>query len=185
MRVFYRLLQTWRSITGKPQSKNLLEIQSTLSPELFSLFGQMHPGEQAHSISVYRHLLNQRIQNKELLEAALLHDVGKTRYPLRLWERVVIVLGNSFFPEKVKFWSAGKPEGLKRPFVVAQKHADWGADMASQAGASKLTADLIRRHQDPLPTENELLESMTDMPSNKKFTETELLFLLQQSDNLN
>lgn len=185
MRVFYRLLQTWRSITSKPQSNDLLEIKSTLSPDLFSLFVQMQPSEQAHSIAVYRHLLNQNIQNKDLLEAALLHDTGKNRHPLRVWERVAVVLGNAFFPDKVKFWSEGNPEGLKKPFVVAQKHAEWGAKLASQAGASKLTADLIRQHQDTKPSLNGVLESVQEMPSNKEFTEVELLYLLQRSDNLN
>jgi hypothetical protein len=185
MRVFYRLLQTWRTLTSKPKRNDLLEIQSTLSPDLFSLFNQMHPSEQAHSIAVYRDLLNQKIQNKDLLEAALLHDAGKNQHPLRLWERVVIVLGNAFFPENVKTWSDGKPEGLKRPFVVAQNHPEWGADLASQAGASKLTADLIRRHQDSMSDENGILESMQEMPSNKELTIPEMLSLLQRSDNLN
>jgi predicted hydrolase (HD superfamily) len=32
--------------------------------------------------------------------------------------------------------------------VVAEHHAGWGADLANQAGATPLTVELIRRHQD-------------------------------------
>ncbi len=184
MRVHYRLFQTWRTLTSKPQSSDLLEIKSVLSPGLYSLFIQMHPSEQAHSIAVYKNLLSQGIQNKDLLTAALLHDVGKNRHPIKLWERITIVLGETFLPEKAKLWSEGKPEGLKRPFVVAHRHAEWGADLAAQAGASKLTADLIRRHQDSIQNNKGAITSDQMNSSNRDFTETELLFLLQRSDNL-
>ena len=185
MRVYYRLLQTWRTIFSKPQRNELLEIQSILPPELFALFVQMHPSEQAHSIAVYRHLLKQEIRNKDLLEAALLHDVGKNRYPLRVWERIVIVLTNAFFPKKTEIWSKDKPKGLKRPFVVAQKHPEWGAELASQAGASELTVDLIRRHQETMPLDSSGTSRSQEERSNKDITEAELLLLLQRSDNLN
>lgn len=185
MRVYYRLLQTWRTLTSKPQSSELLEIKSVLSPGLYSLFIQMHPSEQAHSIAVYKDLQNQDIQNKDLLAAALLHDAGKNRYPLSVWERITIVLGETFFPEKAKIWSEGEPEGWKRPFVVAHRHAEWGADLAAQAGASRLTADLIRRHKGSMQNNKGAITSDHMNSSKRDFTDTELLFLLQRSDNLN
>ena len=43
-------------------------------------------------------VLKQREQgeeNPDLLTAALLHDSGKTRTPLRIWERVVVVIVNA------------------------------------------------------------------------------------------
>ncbi|MFN2158695.1 MAG: HD domain-containing protein [Anaerolineales bacterium] len=185
MRVYYRLLQTWHTITRKPLSDDLSEIQSVLSPGLYTLFVQMHPSEQAHSIAVYRHLSNQDIQNKDLLEAALLHDVGKNQHTLSILERIAIVLGNTIFPQKTKLWSTGKPEGWKRPFVVARKHPEWGADLALQAGASKITADLIRRHQDSILYTSDMIINLQDRSSNSDLTEAELLYMLQRSDNIN
>ena len=35
----------------------------------------------------------------------------------------------------------------QRPLVAARQHADWGAELAEQAGASPLAVALIRRHQ--------------------------------------
>jgi putative nucleotidyltransferase with HDIG domain len=86
----------------------------------------------------------------DLLAAALLHDIGKARAPLSLWERVVIVLGKALFPERARRWGDGQPRGWRRPFVIAAHHPDWGAEMAAEAGVSPLAASLIRRHQSPL-----------------------------------
>lgn len=38
----------------------------------------------------------------------------------------------------------------RRAFVVARQHPSWGAQMATEAGATPLTVSLIRRHQDVL-----------------------------------
>jgi hypothetical protein len=66
-----------------------------------------------------------------------------------VWERVVIVLGKRLFPRTVRRWGEARPRGLCRPFVVAARHAEWGADLAARAGASSQTVRLIRRHQNP------------------------------------
>ena len=57
----------------------------------------MQSSEQAHAVSVYRQLVAQGETSSDLLAAALLHDVGKSLSPLRLWERVLIVLARVFF----------------------------------------------------------------------------------------
>ena len=108
--------------------------------------------------------------------AALLHDVGKTRYPLRLWERVLIVLGRRMFPEKVKEWGSGDPEGWKRAFVIAQQHPDWGADLVEEAGGSPLTVAIIRRHQQELVGKNLSVEKTGDL-------EEQLISKLQRIDD--
>ena len=119
-----------------------------LSPSLMTLFMRMQPSEQAHSLWIYEQLLQQNETDRDLLVAALLHDVGKSRHPLRLWERVVIVLGKAWFPERIKGWGKAAPRGWKRPFVIAEQHPAWGAELAAQAGAAPLAVALIRHHQD-------------------------------------
>ena len=84
----------------------------------------------------------------ELLTAALLHDVGKILVPLSIFDRVVIVLGKHLFRKAALRWAEGTPHGWRLPFVVAEHHAGWGADLACQAGAPPLTVELIRRHHD-------------------------------------
>ena len=94
-------------------------------------------------------------KHPDLLTAALLHDVGKSDHPLRLWERVVIVLGKKLFPNHVQAWGRGKPKGWARPFVVASEHPLWGAELSRDVGVSSLAVDLIREHQNEIPTGDE------------------------------
>lgn len=148
MRVLYRLRQFWHTLTEVPTRENLLQASQVLSPSLMKLFMRMPPREQAHSLWIYDRLLQQNETDHDLLVAALLHDVGKSRYPLRLWERVVIVLGKAWFPERAKIWGKGAPLGWKRPFVIAEQHPAWGAELAAQAGAAPLAVALIQHHQD-------------------------------------
>ena len=150
MRILYRIRQFWYSLTAIPTSEDIARLDGVLSKPLMELFSTLQPGEQVHGLQIYHKLLEQGETNCDLLAAALLHDVGKNRYPLRIWQRVIIVLGKSLFSDHVKRWSLGDPGSWRRPFVVADKHADWGSEMAVQAGASTTTVKLIQHHHDPL-----------------------------------
>jgi hypothetical protein len=166
-RVFYRLRQFWSALSAAPSAGELDKVRSLLTPPQMALFLRMHRSEQAHSIQVMGavfHTSNgiQAESRQDLLRAALLHDVGKSRYPVRIWERVLIVLSKVFLPGMVKRWgeSAAEGSGLgwRRAFVVSQQHPAWGAQMAAEAGASSLVSTLIRRHQDPRSNSSEGLE---------------------------
>jgi hypothetical protein len=148
MRLAYRMRQFWYALFARPTTEDLALTRSALSPAQMRLFAQLQPSEQVHSLSIYRQLLLQGETQPDLLVAALLHDVGKSRYPLQPWERALIVLARAIVPERVKDWGQGPPEGWQRAFVVAQQHPAWGAEMAAQAGASPLAVKLIKQHQD-------------------------------------
>jgi HD domain len=120
-----------------------------LSPSQIILFQRMQPSEQRHAARMLEQLKMSGQSDPDLLAAALLHDSGKVLYPLSLFDRVIIVLGKHFFKRRARHWSEGAASGLRRPFVVAAKHPEWGAELAEQAGATSRTADLIRHHQDP------------------------------------
>ncbi len=160
-RLLYRLRQFWSVLYAKPSAEELDEVSSLLTPAQMAIFHQMHRSEQAHSIQVMAAVLkaSQGVPAepcRDLLRAALLHDVGKSRFPVRLWERAIIVLSKAFLPDKVTRWGAGAAQGggalgWRRAFVVARQHPVWGAQMAEEAGASPLVAALIRRHQDRYP----------------------------------
>jgi hypothetical protein len=135
-----------------------------------ALFDQMQPGEQAHSFRILHRLIEQGQTHHDLFVAALLHDVGKIQHPLRPWERALIVVCESFFPAQVKKWGQGTARGWRRPFVVAEQHPAWGAQLAAEAGASPLAVALIERHQEPPPKRLET-------------TQDQLLFDLRVFDN--
>jgi hypothetical protein len=130
--------QFLHALRAAPNTEDLALVQSLLTPPLQDLFLQMQKGEQAHSIQVTRKIMETEGAPADLKVAALLHDVGKTCYPLNLWERVAIVLARAMFPNQVMHWGKGPVKGWRRPFVVSEQHAAWGAKMAAQAGASPL-----------------------------------------------
>ena len=77
----------------------------------------------------------------------------------------MIVLGKKFIQHLASRWGKGTRRDFRRPFVVAERHAEWGADLASRVGASTLTVNLIRRHQDvplekPRSSEDRLLRAL-------------------------
>ena len=171
----YRLRQFWHALTAVPTQTDLDLINKYLTTSLMKLFNKMQTSEKAHSIMVFKDLLQTNENNKDLLIAALLHDVGKSIYPLSLFERVEIVIGTALFPQQALKWGTGKPKGWKRPFVVAAKHSEWGAQLASDAGASEKTVEIIRNHH------KKITRYKTD--NQTKSSTEQLIILLQRFDN--
>ncbi len=170
----YRARQFWSALGAtRLTASDLTPARAVLTAKQIALFTRLQASEQLHGLRVLQTLRVQGESHPDLMTAALLHDVGKSRLPLRLWERVAIVLGNKFFPERVKRWGSAAPRGWRRPFVVAACHPGWGAEMAREAGTSPLAVYLIREHQNELPAaEPDSLEGR-------------LLSLLQKADNQN
>ncbi len=156
MNIRYRLRQFWQLVTAQPLPPSAWrEIESILSPEELALFRRHSPADRQHAYRVLRAVRAAGREHPALLVAALLHDVGKTRYRPRAWERVLGTVGERFFPDRITRWGRGEPRGWRRPFVIRAQHAAWGAEMAAAAGSSPLTVTLIRRHQDKAPTLDE------------------------------
>ena len=148
----YRVGQFFRYWWSRPLSAaERTEVAARLGPRLAALFEQMAPGEQAHSLRVLRRVQAAGSEVPAgLLQAALLHDVGKTRAPIGLVGRAAVVLGGKFLPGLSARWGQGTPAGWRRPFVTAAQHPAWGAALCAAAGADPLAVTLIRRHQDKL-----------------------------------
>jgi hypothetical protein len=128
-----------------------------LSPPLLALFRKMRRSEQIHSLNVLRAVLAQEADTPpDLAVAALLHDVGKSRYPLMIWQKTLPVLVRLASPALLRRWSGGDPRKLwLRPFVVYVHHPAWSADMIAAAGASETAVWLVRQHQQALPSQAE------------------------------
>lgn len=173
MSLSYRVTQFWWNITAEPLPEPLQQdINNFLSTAESELFCRFQESDQWHAYRVYNTLREAGQSQLDLLAAALLHDVGKTRVNLSVWDRILIVVTDFLMPAKAKSWGQGEVRSWKRPFVVRLQHAQWGAEMAQSAGSSTLTIELIRRHQDPLPEDP---QSAAD----------EMLRLLQWADDLN
>ena len=153
-RFLYRSRQFWQSLSAGPSRGDLERVSSVLTDPQLELFQGMQASEQTHSIQVFNELRNQGEKNPDLLAAALLHDVGKTRAPLRIWERVMIVIVGAVCENCLHKWGRDKnkhPEsglGWRRAFIVAEQHPAWGADLAAKCGTSPMAVSLIARHQE-------------------------------------
>ncbi len=141
-------------------------------PRLMALFMRMRRSEQLHAIRVMRHLQKEGYTHPDLLIAALLHDAGKSRYPMHLLERVLVVLGQRLIPRRSQRWGAGSARGWRRPFVIAEQHADWSAEDMLAAGASPMSVALACCHQE-------------DLDGEPTCEEERLLHLLKHADEVN
>jgi hypothetical protein len=147
-RILYRLQQFWHISWDRPRAADLEQVRLILSDPQWQLFQQLPSGDQAHAIRLLQRLIKADVQCSEILIAALLHDIGKSCYPWPPWQRGLVVLAQAFFPTLVRRWGSGEAAGWRRPFVIYQQHAAWGAQMALQAGAAPMVVSLISRHQD-------------------------------------
>jgi hypothetical protein len=172
-RLVYRSEQFRKYLGFRSAPLELSAARQVLTPAQLSLFLSLQPGEQAHSLEVLRRLQEQGEVDPDLGTAALLHDVGKVRFPLHVWERVWIVLAGVLLPGRFQAWGALQ-EGLDRqPWwvrlsAVAAQHPAWGAELAQEAGCSPRAVALVRRHQDHAPLdlhneENRLLARLQAM----------------------
>jgi len=152
-RLVYRSGQFRRHLASRLAPVGLVEVRRILTPAQMELFRQMQAGEQAHSLEVFKRLEEQGETDADLQAAALLHDAGKVRFPLTIWERTWIVLVKNLFPGRFRVWgsASGKLDVLpwwQRACAVAVQHPAWGAELAQAAGCSAKTVALIRRHQE-------------------------------------
>lgn len=170
MSAAYRLQQGLRALGAGVMPVDDALAAQYLSPSLYALYRRLRRSERAHSLRVLRDLVAAGHTEPDLLAAALLHDVGKTRYPFPLWEKVLVVLVKALAPRLYRRWGSSVSEGWRRPFAISVQHPVWGADMALRAGSSSRTATLIRYHAEAPPD---------DLPKET----ARLLALLQAADN--
>lgn len=189
----FSYLPTWAGgKQGQLSSADQTLVNAILStPPQQRLFAQMPPNDQRHAIAVARTLQQAEHTEPALMQAALLHDVGKS-IGQPIFHRVAIVLLEGFWPQMLDTLSK-LPENSqpadsmtrrfadsqirsvvwwRRPFVVHAQHPAIGAEWTKNAGCDPLAVELILKHQDKIGSQS------TD-------ENTKLLVALQWADNLN
>jgi hypothetical protein len=138
-----------------------MRVAQLLPPSALPLFYTMSAADQQHSFRVYQGLLARGCADRDLLAAALLHDVGKAEGRVPFWTRPTIVLGTLFAPHLLKRLTvspdAGKTlSGWRRALSNAWWHAEIGAELAAAAGLSEQAVLYIRTHHQPAGPASEL-----------------------------
>ncbi len=145
--VAYRLQQGLRALFAFSQDVDWSLAEQYLSPSLMALFRQMDRGEQLHSLAVLCDVLAQGDTPSDLAVVALLHDVGKSRYHINVWQKTWAVIVRAIVPDTYYRWSKGDPLNLwRRPFVVYEQHPKWSAELMRAAGASEVACWLAEHH---------------------------------------
>jgi len=125
-----------------------------LQSDAMLLFLSMSSADQRHSLRVCQGLQARGCQQRELLTAALLHDVGKAAGRVPFWTRPVIVLCKRLAPHLLIRLTAYPVESRRLPhwrraLSYAWWHAEVGADLALEAGLGEPIVHYIRMHHRP------------------------------------
>lgn len=146
----YRIWQTFQAMTARWRPVEDELAASVLPTPLFALFLSMSRNDRQHHLRVYKSLIGQGHNHPALLQAALLHDVGKTRYRFNVLDRIWVAIIKTLFPQQFERWGSGEAKGWQRAIVISAQHPHWGAEMVASAGGDPLAVELIKHHQDSI-----------------------------------
>ena len=122
-------------------------VERVLPSPAGALFREMPVADRRHGLDVAKRLLAAGHDDRDLLAAALLHDVGKG-HRLRLWHRVAGVLLESFAPRALRRLASADPHSWRHPFHIYLHHGAISAEMAVNAGCEPRAGAFIRGQPD-------------------------------------
>jgi hypothetical protein len=153
-RARYRSRQFFSSLRPRVDAELRDEALRLLREPERALYESMTPRDQQHCLDVYRRLRDEGHADRDLLVAALLHDVGKGR--IALWHRVAFVLLDAAAPGVLdRIATPGNGAGYREALDRCRHHGEIGAQLAAAAVCSETVVGLIRG-----ATKNELSEAL-------------------------
>jgi hypothetical protein len=121
------------------------EVATLLAPAELAVFDAMHVADRRHGLDVVAALRAERVTDRDVLVAGLLHDAGKGR--IGVVPRVVHSLGQAYGPWVWRL--AGLLPGMRPALERLARHAEISAEIAARAGCSRRTVELIRWQEEP------------------------------------
>jgi hypothetical protein len=138
--------QFFRALEARHHPPDTAPARAVLPGDLFDLFERMPPEDQRHGLAVLALLVGRGETDPPLLQAALLHDLGKAEAGVGLPHRVGRVLLRRR-ARPLWRWLSGWPTGWRRPFWAIAHHPARGAVWVETAGGGPDLAALIRYHE--------------------------------------
>lgn len=147
--VRHRLAQGLRALLAFAASPDMALAQKYLSDCEYAAFRGLSRSEQLHSLNVLRAVLSAEPNTPQALtSASLLHDVGKSRRRLAVWQKTLAVLAVSMAPGLSRRLSReGSTSAWRIPFIVHQHHPKWGGDILRSCGSDADLIWLVEHHQ--------------------------------------
>lgn len=145
-RATYRSRQFFGALRPRLAEDDHLLVAERLPGDLQRLFYSMTARDQRHALDVARVLMAQGQRDRALVQAALLHDVGKGR--VRLWQRVTFVILQEVSPGLLPPIAPPGSGGWRAAFDRLLRHGELGAQRLEDAGAPCETVRLVRYHED-------------------------------------
>lgn len=153
-----RIIQFWRAVNASLNDKDIAFVNRYLNEKEQKLFFAMRIYDQRHALNVSYTacdlMKNRHVDEKLLLKACLLHDVGRTKRDICLLDKVFAVLLDKYLPKTArklaKYEKNAQTFWLKRrhALFVYYHHADIGAAMLQKIGLEQI-AEIIRYHHSP------------------------------------
>jgi hypothetical protein len=140
-----KIRQTRRHLSARVSPRERAEVAEWLRPSELEIFDGMHVADRRHGLDVVASLRADGVSDPEVLVAGLLHDAGKGNTSIGL--RVVYSLSAAYgdWIGRSVAWLPGMAASLAR----LRAHAETSARMASAAGCSERTVELIRWQDAP------------------------------------
>ncbi|MET1231451.1 MAG: hypothetical protein ABWY52_01215 [Candidatus Limnocylindrales bacterium] len=136
-----------RHLTGRVTPAERTALADWLTPAQLRLFGAMHRADQRHGLDVVAALRGAgHGDDRELLLAGLLHDASKGP-TVGVWHRVAWSLGDHYGTAVER--ALARLPGFGSAFGRLRDHAVRSAELATAAGCTPRTADLIRHQAEP------------------------------------
>ena len=144
----HRLGQGIRALLAFAMSPDLGLAQHYLTQREFAAFQTLSRAEQLHSLNVLRAVLGAEPNAPTALSsAALLHDVGKSRYHLAVWQKTLSVLILAFAPGISRRPSNDDLLSKWRsPLVVWARHPKWSGEILRECGSESAVIWLAENH---------------------------------------
>lgn len=138
----HRVMQLIGHLTARVSAADLDLARRILPPGAWALFDGMPVADQRHGLDVARALLVRGVDDREVLAAALLHDVAKG-VRLRVWHRVGGVVLAAVAPGLLQRMAS--PDSGSRGYAwhLFLHHAELSAQAVRQAGLPDRTAAFI------------------------------------------